>query len=890
MAAAGSREDVTEERHAEAPPAPSFDDYDLLRPLGAGGMGRVWLGHDRALDRPVAIKFIAPDHPTAHRERFLREARALARLSHPNVVSVYRIGEVRGVPYIAYEFVSGQSLDRLARPLPWSTALSLAVGLARGLEAAHASGILHRDIKPGNAVLSDRGVVKLLDFGLAKLSLDLPPVSGPRSTPSSTFPTAIGPGAPAFVRASLPSDPHATTVIMGDESLAAFSEGAELTQPGKVMGTPAYMAPELWRGEAATVRTDLFALGLLVFELLVGRLPHVQGTWLEIGRAVTCRDLPSLKDSRPDVPDIFALAIDRCARRDPEARPESVSELRETLEEARRVFVPIARAGLDVVQLEPERVALGASLARLRGRMDELTHAVYERVFRYEPEVRELFPSDLGPQRAKLSHALELAVAGLTDPERLVPRLEELGRRHRGFGVKPEHFAPFERAVLESIAELEGPRWGEALHLAWRRGFALVESAMRRGMSRESDTAPEGWPRSATPAAATPQSEGPWPAPETRYARRGDVSLAFQTFGDGPHDLVVLPGWLSHAELLWAHPLPARFLSRLGKMGRVILVDERGWGLSDRPGTPCSPEDRVDDLLAVMAAARAHRPVIVALDEGVNTALTLAALDPSHVGGLVLHAPRCCAAGAHDAAWGAPHGGLQDALRRIDERWGQAIHGTDEAPSLADDAEFQAWRGRLIRSASSPGAAAAQLRTFAEVDLRPLLGLVAAPTLILHAAGDRVIATAGPRRLADTIPGARLLQLRGSDHLAYAGDVSGWFRELRSFLDRLPTELPAARALEVVIAVDGGAAHSFTRAAEAIDAARAMLAFEPGIRLGIAAGPPGRDGERNACAMAQALAARAPAGQGLADEAVRQLSLPILPALRNSGDPGVYVV
>lgn len=150
-------------------PPKSFEEFRLLWPLSRGGMGEVYLGHDTLLDRPVAVKFIAtPVHSAALREQFMTEARAAARLQHPNVVTIYRVGEVDDHPVIISEFVRGQNLDALAKPVPWNRAAEIGLGLARGLAAAHRRGVLHRDIKPGNVIISNDGEVKLLDFGLAE--------------------------------------------------------------------------------------------------------------------------------------------------------------------------------------------------------------------------------------------------------------------------------------------------------------------------------------------------------------------------------------------------------------------------------------------------------------------------------------------------------------------------------------------------------------------------------------------------------------------------------------------------------------------------------------------------------------------------------------------------
>src|ERR1043165_4606458 len=151
-------------------PPPELDGFRVVRQLGRGGMGTVYLGHDDMLDRPVALKFLATTDPRVPaRDRFMVEARAIARLQHPNVVGIYRVGEVLGRPYLAYELITGQSLDVVRKPPPWSRALELVLGVARGLAAAHRRDVLHRDIKPANVMLANGGEIKLLDFGLAKL-------------------------------------------------------------------------------------------------------------------------------------------------------------------------------------------------------------------------------------------------------------------------------------------------------------------------------------------------------------------------------------------------------------------------------------------------------------------------------------------------------------------------------------------------------------------------------------------------------------------------------------------------------------------------------------------------------------------------------------------------
>jgi serine/threonine protein kinase/formylglycine-generating enzyme required for sulfatase activity len=323
-------------------PPDAFDEYRLIRLLGRGRMGAVYLAYDAVLAREVAIKFVSALNPSpTARQRFLTEARAAARLQHPNVVAVYRVGEIEGRPYLISEFVRGETLDRVPMPLHWTRALEIGIGLARGLAAAHRKGVLHRDIKPGNAILAEDGTPKLLDFSLAKLD----EVISEEERRSTRPPRPNVPGGPV--------SPSATTVLpeeegeievdavpvtggepaeLGEEALAAVA----LTRVGAVMGTPDYMPCEVWRGQPAGRCSDVYSLGAVLYELCAGAPPYGRIALRHLRRIVLEREPRPLAEVARDVDPRLAAIIDRCLLRAPEARFPSGEELRDALEEVLR--------------------------------------------------------------------------------------------------------------------------------------------------------------------------------------------------------------------------------------------------------------------------------------------------------------------------------------------------------------------------------------------------------------------------------------------------------------------------------------------------------------------------------------------------------------------------
>jgi serine/threonine protein kinase/formylglycine-generating enzyme required for sulfatase activity len=312
-------------------PPDEFDEFRIVRSLGHGAMGQVYLAHDQLLDRPVAVKFVHPTPDPAARARVLEEARAIARLQHPNVVAIYRVAELAGHPYLVSEYAHGRPLNELTRPMPSRRVLDLALDLTRGLAAAHRRGVLHRDVKPANAILTDDGCAKLLDFGLAQITetTEIDDASEFAATQDQTVPSEHR----DRIRRTAPID------LVSDQTrpLQRFQGASQpVNGPGLVpqlIGTPFYMAPEIWRGEASTRRSDLYSLGILLYELLHGTAPHRDVAIAELGDTVQQCDIPRLGDVAPGVEPALAAIVDRLVQRDPHSRFASADALLAALEE-----------------------------------------------------------------------------------------------------------------------------------------------------------------------------------------------------------------------------------------------------------------------------------------------------------------------------------------------------------------------------------------------------------------------------------------------------------------------------------------------------------------------------------------------------------------------------
>jgi pimeloyl-ACP methyl ester carboxylesterase/class 3 adenylate cyclase len=634
---------TAETRDAPDEPLPRrLSSYDMLSRLGAGGMGEVYLAHDARLDRKVALKLLSRQltQDPAWLARFAREARSVSALNHPNILTIHEVGESGGIHFIATEFIEGRTLrDHLARgPLPCDVALDVAAQIAAALAAAHAVGIVHRDIKPENVMLRPDGYVKVLDFGLAKLT---------------------GPGGPA----------------------------TDHTTPGLLMGTTSYMSPEQARGLEVDARTDVFSLGVVLYEMLTGRAPFAGETPSDVLVAILGAEPPRPSASVPDLPRALDRLVARALHKDREARHQTARELRQEL-----------------------------------------------------------------------------------------------------------------RALLRRL-----------------------EQPVEAGGSLPA------------PAGAGPGAGGGHEIPPVRYARSGDVNLAYQVVGDAGLDVVFVMGWISHLEYFWSEPSFARFLRRLASFARVILFDKRGTGLSDRvpPDQLPTLEQRMDDVRAVMDAVGSKRAVLCGVSEGGPMCALFAATYPEKTIALVMIGSYARRLRGEGYPWGPTLEEREGFFEEIRSHWGGPVGLAERAPTVADDPRFRAWWAAYLRHGASPSAALALTRMNTEIDIRKVLPSVQAPTLVLHRTGDLCLRVEEGRYLAQHIPGAKFVELPGIDHLPFVGDQDMILDQIAGFLAGTRHASEFDRVLATVLVAE---AAGFDRAAGERERRELAAAYRTCVEREIAAG------------------------------------------------------
>lgn len=366
---------------------------------------------------------------------------------------------------------------------------------------------------------------------------------------------------------------------------------------------------------------------------------------------------------------------------------------------------------------------------------------------------------------------------------RAIQALERVVQEKQAAGDYASAAAHAHRLVaLDPLSEIYARHLIRNLMLGGDRVAAARQfEALKQRLRDELDVAPEAETTALleTNAAATPP---------TRYVSGGSVHLAFQTYGEGPTDILLLPGFVSHVERVWEDADCRAFLSSLAEMGRLILFDRRGVGLSDRVGFSPRAEATAQDIGTVLDAAGSRRTVLFGASEGGPACIRFAAEHPGRVAGLILFDSLAKGSFAPDYPH-ALHADQFDAwLQQIVSGWGGPAGIETFAPSLAGDAKARAWWAGLLRAASSPGAIKGVLEALRDTDVRPLLGRIAVPTLVLHRRGDRAVRIGAGRHLADHIPQARFIELDGADHWAFAGNRQAVLDSIAPFIGELTLE------------------------------------------------------------------------------------------------------
>ncbi|MEH2504124.1 class 3 adenylate cyclase [Bradyrhizobium sp. AZCC 1578] len=285
--------------------------------------------------------------------------------------------------------------------------------------------------------------------------------------------------------------------------------------------------------------------------------------------------------------------------------------------------------------------------------------------------------------------------------------------------------------------------------------------------------------------------------PKTQYAKSGDVRIAYQVVGEGPFDLVFVPGFISNLDVAWEEPYRARVWTRLAAFARLIMFDKRGTGLSDRTVGVPTLEERMDDVRAVMDAVGSEQAALFGISEGGAMSVLFAATYPERTRALVLYG-----AYGHFRSWVLAPDEIEGALERMEKNWGTGESLRLFAPSVASDETFKLAWARFERLGASPSAVVALMRMNSEIDVRPVLPSIQVPTLIIHRQGDVRVNVEAGRFMARQIPNAKYLELPGSDHLLWTGETERALDEVEEFLTGSRCAIESDRVLATVLFTD----------------------------------------------------------------------------------------
>lgn len=370
--------------------------------------------------------------------------------------------------------------------------------------------------------------------------------------------------------------------------------------------------------------------------------------------------------------------------------------------------------------------------------------------------------------RGRLMHALERAV--------------------QDKNAAGDHFAatvPAGRLVeLDSLSEVYGRHLIRSLLLAGDRSAAeRHHAALTQRLRDELGVAPEAETEALMSPAAAPHA-----APVTRYVKGAGVHLAYQTYGSGPLDILVMPGFVSHVERAWENPASRTFLASLMQLGRLIVFDRRGIGLSDRVGSAPGIDVTAEDIGTVMRAVDSRRIVLFGASECGPACVKFAVGEPRRVAGLILFGALAKGCWAQDYPHALRASQYDAWSKHLVAQWGGPVGIETFAPSLAGDPQARAWWAGLLRAASSPGGISAVLEAFRDADVRRLLPEITVPTLVLHRRGDQAVRIAAGRDVASRISGAEFVELDGNDHWFFAGDQRPVLEAIGGFIEGLPRE------------------------------------------------------------------------------------------------------